>query len=76
VPALWLKNKELIAFSADGYGRKTWQLPPDWEEVKRVTISEITMAGNQKLADLTVDGRTLALSLRAGQAVSIIPARS
>ena len=74
VPALWLENKELIAFSARGYERKTWQLPPDWHEVKRVTTSEITMAGNQKLAELTVDGRTLSLSLRAGQAVSIVPA--
>jgi hypothetical protein len=76
MPALWLKNKELIAFSADGYEQRTWQLPPDWKEVKRVTISEITMAGNQKLAELAVDGRTLTMSLRAGQAVSIIPARS
>jgi hypothetical protein len=76
MPALWLENKELIAFSADGYERKAWQLPPAWEEVKRVTMSEITMAGNQRLADLAVDGRTLTLSLRAGQAVSIVPARS
>jgi len=76
VPALWLKSKELIAFSADGYERKTWQLPPDWQEEKQVTVSEITMTGNQKPGDLTTDGRTLTLSLRAGQAVSINPARS
>lgn len=76
MPALWLKNKELIAFSVDGYERKTWQLPPDWEQVKRVTMSEITMAGNHKLAEFAVDGGSLTMSLRAGQAVSIIPARS
>jgi len=72
-PALWCRDKELIAFSADGYKRKTWKLPPDWQQVKQVTVSEITMAGNQKIANLTADGRALTLSLRAGQAVSIVP---
>jgi hypothetical protein len=76
VPALWLRDKELIAFSADGYERKMWKLPPDWQQVKQVSMSEITMAGNQKISDLAVDRGTLTLSLRAGQAVSIVPARS
>ena len=73
VPALWLKNKELIAYSADGYEQKTWQLPPDWKGVRKVAISEITMAGNQKLASIPVHSHHLSLSLHAGQAVSIVP---
>jgi hypothetical protein len=43
IPALWLKNKSLLAYSKNGYEIKTWVLPKDWSKVSRVKISRITM---------------------------------
>ena len=76
VPLLWLKDKELVAFSVNGYEGKTWQLPPDWNKVKQVTVSEVTMSGNHPVRELQVQGGALNLSVRAGQALSIVPTPS
>ena len=45
IPALWLKNKSLIAYSKNGYERRSWKLPEDWSNVKRVKLSSISMEG-------------------------------
>lgn len=74
VPALW-NPKEIVAYSRQGYTDKSWQLPADWASVKQVTVQNITLQG---LAfDTTtvpvIDG-ALRLTLKADQAVSIVPA--
>ena len=73
IPALWRKNKEIIAYSAAGYEQKKWQLPCDWKKVHRVDIYEITLAGPKKIGEKIVDDRWLTLSLKKDQGVSIVP---
>ena len=73
VPALW-NPKEIVAYSRQGYTDKFWQVPADWASVKQVTVQNITLQG---LAfDTTtvpvIDG-ALRLTLKADQAVSIVP---
>ena len=75
VPALWTENKELIAYSRDGYASKSWQLPNDWGNVKSVDVYRITLDGCVPLKkDVRVTGSKLSLSVGKDEAVSVVPA--
>ena len=74
VPALW-NPKEIVAYSRQGYTDKSWQVPADWASVKQVTVQNITLQGlaSDKTTVRVIDG-ALRLTLKADQAVSIVPA--
>ena len=74
VPALW-NQKEIVAYSRQGYTDRSWQLPEEWSSVQHVAIHEITMEGlsSNRMTVPVIDGR-LRLTLKADQAVSILPA--
>ncbi len=75
VPALWSENKEIIAYSRDGYSSKSWQLPTDWSDVTSVDIYRITLDGCVPLMkDVRVTDSKLVLSAGKDEAVSIVPA--
>jgi hypothetical protein len=74
VPALW-QEKEIIAYSREGYENRSWLLPAHWRGVQRVDLYRITLEGRvplRKSVDVT-SGR-LTLTLRIGEAISIAPA--
>ena len=71
MPALWCPEKTLIAYSRQGYERKTWHLPPDWEGVRGVRLSRITMEGPEPAAEALVADGSIALSVPQGQAFMI-----
>ncbi len=71
MPALWKKEKTLIAYSSNGYESKTWELPPDWKNVKAVTISQITLDGSKPVGEVSVSGGKLTLSMKKGEALAI-----
>jgi len=73
VPALW-NPKEIVAYSRQGYTDKSWQVPADWASVKQVTVQNITLQGlaSDKTTVPVIDG-ALRLTLKADQAVSIVP---
>jgi len=74
VPALW-NEKEIIAYSREGYEDKSWQLPADWRGVKSVDLHRITMDGRVPLKQaLPVTNSRVVLSLGKGEAISIVPA--
>ena len=66
-------QKTLVAYSAKGYESKTWTLPPGWEGVKRVTVSEIKPDGLKQLNVLDVKDGAITLSLTKQQGVIIEP---
>jgi Endo-alpha-N-acetylgalactosaminidase len=74
VPALW-NQKEIVAYSRQGYTDRSWQLPEEWNSVKQVVVHDITMEGlaSNKALIPVIHGR-LQLTLKADQAVSILPA--
>ena len=74
-PALW-RELTLVAYSPKGYASKTWQLPPGWGAVKSVTVSEISPEGLTRLSEVKVENGAIALSLKAGQGVAIMPTAS
>jgi hypothetical protein len=73
VPALW-NPREIVAYSRQGYTDKSWQVPADWASVKQVTVQNITLQGlaSDKTTVPVIDG-ALRLTLKADQAVSIVP---
>jgi len=76
IPALWRTNKEVIAYSADGYARRAWKLPEDWAGVRKADLYRITLDGpvlRQKSVAIAAD-RTIILSLGKDEGVSILPA--
>jgi len=75
LPALW-RDHVLIAYSKNGYDSKTWTLPPGWDGVNRVQVSEITLQGATSLTTLPVELGTITLSVHPGQELEIQPVTS
>ena len=70
MPALW-KDKTIIAYSKSGYESKTWQLPPDWRDVKKVRLARISVDEPEPAGEAPVTDGTITFSLAAGEAVAI-----
>lgn len=76
-PVLWKSNKEIMAFSENGYTNKSWQLPPDWEDTKNIDIYDITENGLVlKTENVPVASGTVTLSLDKMEQVCLQPAKS
>jgi len=74
VPALWQAEPEIIAFSAAGYERRRWTLPPSWRSFPALIVREITTSGLGEPGTASVNEGSIELTLKAGQAVSLAPA--
>lgn len=74
LPALWRLHREIIAYSADGYNDRTWTLPPDWRDVAKADIYQISKDGLSFLKIITVQQTIITLSLYADEMVAIVPA--
>jgi len=73
MPALWCKEPTLIAYSKDGYTGKTWTLPADWENVKKVGVWKVCPDGCKPLQELNVAGGNLNLNIAKGETLKISP---
>jgi hypothetical protein len=75
VPALWNedKQKEIIAYSENGYRGKMWHLPKDWQDIKSVNLYSIDLEGVALIEKIPVLDGTIVLSLVREQAMSIVP---
>ncbi|MHC4252525.1 MAG: endo-alpha-N-acetylgalactosaminidase family protein [Planctomycetota bacterium] len=74
MPALWCDERTLIAYSKDGYERKTWELPPDWKDVARVSVSRITPEGPEPVGEIPVADGRITLGVGKDEALSICTA--
>ncbi|GAA3576064.1 endo-alpha-N-acetylgalactosaminidase family protein [Snuella lapsa] len=75
IPALWIDNTTIIAYSKTGYKNKTWQLPKDWHHVTQVTIEEISLSGQKTINNHKTPNGQLNLSLAPDQILLITPKR-
>jgi hypothetical protein len=73
LPARWLKDPAIIAFSDLGYEVKEWSLPLEFRQFKEFSIYKITTTGKQFFNKITSDNGKLVLSLKPGQGVVLIP---
>ena len=73
VEAKW-KEKEIIAYSEEGYDNKQWQMPESWAHVRSVDLYRITIDGVELVVSgKIIEDKRLTLSLDKGQALSIVP---
>lgn len=74
VPLVWKKEPTLLLYSREGYARKTWRLPPDWEQVQDVRVVKVAVDEIAPGGAAEVKEGELALSLAAGEA-EVVTAR-
>ena len=73
VEAKW-KEKEIIAYSEEGYDNKQWQIPDSWDGIRSVDIYRITIKGVELVeSGRTIENAQLTLSLDKGEAFSVVP---
>jgi len=71
VPALWIEGKAIIAYSTDGYNKKTWELPADWDKVKKVALFDVTPTAVTPKGNISIKNNRLTLSVPAGRQILI-----
>jgi len=73
VEAKW-KEKEILAYSKEGYSNKEWVMPESWAGVKSVELYEVSIDGLELLeSGRKIENGRLELSLDKDQAISIVP---
>lgn len=75
IPALWLERLSLVAYSAEGYTSRWWELPPDWKGQTEVKTEEITASGLLAGDTLHVVNGRIQLTLKPDQGVLLTPSR-
>ena len=75
IPALWRKEPSLIAYSAEGYTSRSWELPPDWKGQTEVKTAEITASGLQPCGSLHIVNGRIHLTLKPDQGLLLTPIR-
>ncbi|WP_215222741.1 endo-alpha-N-acetylgalactosaminidase family protein [Echinicola shivajiensis] len=73
VPALWMSEKGIVAYSKEGYKERKWAIPKDWEGVGQLEVFEIGIEGKTRLSELPVQDGLLTLSMPKDQMLLIIP---
>ena len=66
VPAPWIEGKAIIAYSADGYTRKTWELPDDWANVKKAALFDVTPDAVTPKGTVNISNNRLTISVPKG----------
>ena len=74
MPMVWRANREIQAWSENGFTDRTWKLPVEWEGVPAVDVYDLSVEGLRHQATLNVSDRSVTFSLTAGQTVVIVPA--
>lgn len=74
VPALWMKQPAIIAYSVNGYRDMEWTLPEEWKNVTSVYAEMITINGLVPFKqNIPVNNGTVKLSLQADEGMVITP---
>ncbi|WP_053377131.1 NPCBM/NEW2 domain-containing protein [Paenibacillus sp. FJAT-27812] len=75
VPSLWTNNeKEIMAYSLNGYSNVTWSFPDQWENVHAVDTYKITADGLvPDQSNVPITSGTITLTLAANTGLTIVP---
>ena len=74
MPELWKENREIMAWSDDGYENKAWILPTEWGNIASVDLYDNTVLGLKlRQSDLKVIDGKINLSLEKFDGVIIVP---
>jgi len=71
IPALWLGDHILIAYSKNGYENKSWDIPEEWPEGESLKISRVTIDGKTFLKTCNIEHHKMILSLDKDEMIEI-----
>ena len=71
IPAPWLGENKLIAYSKNGYESKSWTLPENWKNVKEVKLSRVNTDGEAVLSKKKIQSGKLFLTLAKDEMILI-----
>ncbi len=71
IPAMWLENKSMIAYSADGYKNRTWTVPAGYFTASKVTLYRVDHKGKVRIGQKNVGNGKISLSLQPNEMVLI-----
>lgn len=73
MPMTWRAGREIQAWSQNGYQDKSWKLPEEWEDVKKVDIYDLSVEGLRFMESKDVTDRAFSMSLSADQSAVVVP---
>lgn len=72
IPALWTNTKTIMAYSEKGYKNREWTLPSEWDNVRKVSISRLSIDDSvSKERKVNVKSHRIELSLQEGEGIII-----
>lgn len=71
LPAVWLGNENIVAFSENGYTDRTWTVPAGVTLPRNARAWTISQEGRTEFTDFKIKGRQVTLTLAPGQMVLI-----
>lgn len=75
IAPVWVKGKELIAYSENGFTNRIWQLPPSWKGGRKADIFSIAPEGDTYVTTIPVKKGAVSLTVPAGKMYSLVPKR-
>ena len=77
IPALWVTDFAILAYSTEGYKQRNWELPEEWSDYKAVDLYKLTLYGTKTFKqNILLKENKITLSLNAGEAVLVVPWQS
>ncbi|GAO43529.1 endo-alpha-N-acetylgalactosaminidase family protein [Flavihumibacter petaseus] len=71
MPASWIDSKSMIAYSRDGYEKRTWRLPAAFRKATQAEIFVVTANGTEKKGSTKISKGQLRLQLSPDEMVWI-----
>lgn len=71
VPALWVEDVSVIAYSEKGYQDKQWDLPDSWSAYDSVEVLEVSIIGKKNLGEIPITDNKVVFDLKPDQMVVI-----
>ncbi|MBR5034393.1 MAG: hypothetical protein IKX71_03725 [Bacteroidales bacterium] len=71
VPAVWLGDQSIVAYSETGYSQRTWTIPAGCAIPDDASAYTIDYTGRTAFTGFKIDGRQITISLNPGQMVLI-----
>ena len=75
MPALWMPEDHMIAYSENGYELKAWSLPENFRNIEAAQIWEVTLEGLVEQPKIMVIDGKIKLTLSPDQMLLIKPVR-
>ena len=74
MPALWMTDPSIVAYSTDGYEHKKWRLPADWKKYPSVDMYRLSLEGIKPFQrNMEIKEGEISLSLGRDEALLLVP---